>query len=135
MAKSKKSSNRAFNAFLGWGITTLLLWLFNRGGSSSDISNQQAAKYTDSNSNQIGDTIPVVLGRGLIKNPLISFYGDFRADIYTEEYGLHSSLSIWDLLLSLFILLLATVIQKNTVMIDNGLKAKSDISVCEEHRK
>ena len=116
VAESKKSSNRAFNAFLGWGITTLLLWLFNRGGSSSDISNQQASKYTDSNSNQIGDTIPVVLGRGLIKNPLISFYGDFRADIYTEEYGMHCAVPWASILAPLLLQIIVTLAVPNKVI-------------------
>ena len=119
-----------------YGVSTFLLYLLNRRHmSDNQSSNQEPSKYTDSNTNQIDSAVPIVLGRGMIKSPLVSYYGDFRAEVYTEEYGLHSSLSIWDLLLNLFILLLATVIQKNTVMIDNGLKAKSDISVCEEHRK
>lgn len=104
-----------------YGLSTFLLYLLNRRHmSDNQSSNQEPSKYTDSNTNQIDSAVPIVLGRGMIKSPLVSYYGDFRADIYTEEYGLHSSLSIWDLLLNLFILLLATVIQKNTVMVNAG---------------
>ena len=104
-----------------YGLSTFLLYLLNRRHmSDNQSSNQEPSKYTDSNTNQIDSAVPIVLGRGMIKSPLVSYYGDFRAEIYTEEYGLHSSLNIWDLLLSLFILLLATVIQKNTVMVNAG---------------
>lgn len=104
-----------------YGLNTFLLYLLNRRyRSDNQSSSQKPSKYTDSNTNQIDSAVPIVLGRGMIKSPLVSYYGDFRADVYTEEYGLHSSLSIWDLLLNLFILLLATVIQKNTVMVNAG---------------
>ena len=100
---------RAFNAFVGWGISTLLLWLFTRNRGDGNTTSQQASKFTDSNSNQIGSAIPVVLGRALIKNPLISYYGDFRADIYTEEYGAHSGFNLgailWPMVAKLIIFL------------------------------
>ena len=94
--------NYMMNAFVGWGISTLLMWMFRKGGNG-DTNTQQASKYTDSNVNMIGSPIPVVLGRGMIKNPLVSYYGDYRADPYTEEYGMHSGLNVKDVLLRLLI--------------------------------
>ena len=93
MAESttKKKSSSPFNAFWDWGISTLLLWLLNRDNNSS--SHEEAAKYTSDNTNQIGSPVPVVLGRAMVKNPLVSYYGDFQADPYTEEYGMHTG---WD---------------------------------------
>ena len=84
-------SSSPFNAFWGWGISTLLLWLLNGNNDSSD-SGQEASKNTNDYTNQIGSPVPVVLGRAMIKNPLVSFYGDFRADPYTEEYGMHTGI-------------------------------------------
>ena len=81
--------NQAFNAFIGWGISTLLLWLFNRN-KNGDSSSQDPSKYTDSNINQIGSAVPVALGRVMIKNPLVSYYGDFDYKPYTEEYGMYT---------------------------------------------
>ena len=107
MSQRKRSSvtsagDYMMNAFIGWGVSTLLMWLFRkRGGGDTDT--QQASKYTDSNVNMIGSPIPVVLGRGVIKNPLVSYYGGYRADPYTEEYGMHSKLSVRDILLQLLI--------------------------------
>ena len=28
----------------------------------------------------------------IVKEPLVSYFGDFRADIYTEEYGMHTGI-------------------------------------------
>lgn len=86
-----RKTSSPFNAFIGWGVSTLLLWLLNRNSNSD--GDQEASKYTASNVNQIGSAIPVVLGRAMIKNPLVSYYGDFRADIYTEEYGMHTGIN------------------------------------------
>ena len=87
-----RRTSSPFNAFWGWGVSTLLLWLLNRNNNSDSDGDQEASKYTASNVNQIGSAIPVVLGRAMIKNPLVSYYGDFRADIYTEEYGMHTGI-------------------------------------------
>lgn len=78
-----------FSSFLGWGVTTLLLWLLRRKQSGSD-SVMSPDKLREDNTNQIGSPIPVVLGRAVIKDPLVSYYGDFTYKIYTEEYGLFS---------------------------------------------
>ena len=59
-------------ATIGWGIASMLLqWLLMKNKDSGASSDQQPSKYTNTNANQIGSAIPVVLGRALIKNPLI----------------------------------------------------------------
>lgn len=84
--------------FIGWFISTLLLRLLGVGGNDSE-NEMQPSKYTQTNINQIGSTIPAVLGRVMIKNPLISYYGGFEAKIYTEEYGLWSYLDALPMIL------------------------------------
>ena len=111
---------RAFNAFVGWGISTLLLWLFTRNRGDGNTTSQQASKFTDSNSNQIGSAIPVVLGRALIKNPLISYYGDFRADIYTEEYGAHSGFNLGAILWPMVAKLIIFLVKPDLVVTPTG---------------
>ena len=51
-----------FSSFLGWGVTTLLLWLLRRKQSGSD-SVMSPDKLREDNTNQIGSPIPVVLGQ------------------------------------------------------------------------
>ena len=100
-------------ATIGWGVATFLLqWLlFGRNSSSSDSSSeQQPSKFTESNANQIGSPVPVALGRVLIKNPLISYYGDFDYKPYTEEYGMHTDLDAASLLWPILLAILATLI-------------------------
>ena len=125
MASNNSSNERrvdlgksCWNAFLGWGISTLLLWLLNRNNSSSssDVS-QEPSKYTDSNVNQIGSAIPVVLGRAMIKNPLVSFYGDFDYRAYTEEYGMHANISWSSILIPLLITIIVILITPNSVIV------------------
>lgn len=82
----------ALNNFNGWLLSTALLYLF-RSDSSSNTS-ETASILSASNTTKIGSAIPVVLGRCMIKEPLVSYYGDFEAKIYTEEYGAHSWLNI-----------------------------------------
>ena len=98
-----------FNSFIGWGISTLLLWLFyrhNRSGSDTSTS-QTAANNTTNNTNTIGNPVPFVLGRGMIKNPLVSYYGDFSYKIYTEEYGMHTKFNWASLIPSVVFAILA----------------------------
>lgn len=103
------SQNRrdGFNSLIGWGVTTLLLFMFNRRKGSGSTSSSQPSKYTADNTNSIGSPIPVALGRVMIKNPLVSYYGDFGSEPYTEEYGMHSKLSVRDILLQMLIAALA----------------------------
>ena len=94
---------QAFSSFLGWGISTLLLWLLRRKFGGDGSSAQEPSKFTYDNVNSIGSCIPVVIGRGMIKTPIVSYYGDYDYRIYTEEYGVWSGLNIWPMLLSIII--------------------------------
>ena len=134
-AVTKKNSSSPFNAFWGWGISTLLLWLLNRNNGSS--SHEEAAKYTSDNTNQIGSPVPVVLGRAMIKNPLVSYYGDFQADAYTEEYGMHTGID-WISLIPIIVLGIITIcstpdkVVTNTgsgVTVDSGGKRAAILNV------
>ena len=87
---TSRHNNGMFRNFVGWGVTTLLLLWLNRRNSDDNSRAEQPSKYTGTNVNQIGGVIPVVLGRAMIKNPLVSFYGDFDYRPYTEEYGAHT---------------------------------------------
>ena len=98
-----RAGKNAFHAFLGWGVSTLLLWLINRHRNNDNTNDMQPSKYTNDNTNSIGSAIPVAIGRVMIKNPLVSLYGDYDAQIYTEEYGAHSGLNVWPMLLSIII--------------------------------
>lgn len=114
--------HHGMSPWIGWGISTLLLFLLNRKNKkSSSTSSQQPSKFTDTTVNNIGSPVPVVLGRCLIKNPLVSFYGDFRADPYTEEYGMHSKLNVWGFLLPLIVQLIFIVCQKDTIVLTAGV--------------
>ena len=111
-------SSNTLDMFLGWGVSTLLLWLFRGSASSNDTSTtQQPTKYSNGdNSNMIGSCIPVVLGRGMVKSPLVSFYDDFEAIPYTEEYGMHSWID-WKAVLWPFIVqALLVVVAPNLVI-------------------
>lgn len=117
MSKRDGSSDIG-SMFLGWGISTLLLWLFRDKSSFEDTSTtQQPTKYSNAdNCNMIGSCIPVVLGRAMVKSPLISFYDDFEALPYTEEYGMHSWID-WNAILWPFIIqALLVVVQPNLVI-------------------
>lgn len=132
---ASKSSNTTYTAstrnrhggsgispWIGWGISTLLLLFLNRrNSSSSDSDTQQPSKFTETNGSQIGNPIPVALGRTLIKNPLVAYYGDFRADIYTEEYGMHSDLDLWGFLLPLLLALIMAISTEDRVVITAGV--------------
>lgn len=85
------------NQYVGWGITTFLLSLLNKGSNSADEESKADTLNMSSSQTKIGSPIPVVLGRCLVKSPIVSYFGDFRADIYTEEYAAHANFSAWPL--------------------------------------
>lgn len=114
--------------FLGWGISTLLLWLLRDRRVGDTDNAQQASKFVDGNANSIGSPIPVVLGRATVKNPLVSFYGDFRAEIYTEEYGMHSDLDIASFILPLLLMLINALSVPDTITITAGVVQEVDSS-------
>lgn len=90
------------NTFLGWGLTTWALKFLNKRSSSSADSDISSDKLTvTANTTRVGEPIPVVFGRALLKKPLISYFGDFRADIYTETYAAHAKFSAWPMVFSL----------------------------------
>lgn len=119
----KKSSgmSNAFASFIGWGISTILLmWLNRKNKSSTSTEEQQPSKFTSSNANQIGSPVPAVLGRCMVKSPLISYYGAFGYKIYTEEYGMHSGLSASSLFWPILINIIASLITDNLVITSSG---------------
>lgn len=101
--------------------TLLLMWLRRKFGNNNSNTDQQPSKYTDSNVNSIGSPIPAVLGRVMIKNPLISYYGDFEAKIYTEEYGAHSKLNVWPAVVAFIISAIAAISSKDTIVVEQSV--------------
>ena len=90
------------NKYVGWGITTFLLMLLNKGSNSHDETAQEPDKLNvTSAQTKIGSPIPVVIGRGLVKSPIVSWFGDFQARVYTETYAAHAHFSAWPLVFSL----------------------------------
>ena len=90
------------NHYIGWGVSTLLLHFLNKGSNSNDEVKQTADTLNVSqNETKIGSPIPVVLGRALIKSPIVSYFGDFDYRAYTEEYAAHANFDAWPLVLML----------------------------------
>lgn len=89
------------NKWIGWGISTLALWFLNKKSNSSDESSKPNDLNVSSNETKIGSPIPVVLGRCLVKSPIVSYFGDFRADRYTETYAAHAHFNAWPLVFAL----------------------------------
>ena len=101
--------------------TLLLMWVNRRMRSKfNDSIEQQPSKYSDSNVNSIGSSIPAVLGRVMIKNPLVSYYGDFDYRAYTEEYGAHANLDIGTMLILFLINIIAIITTPDTVVTNTG---------------
>lgn len=115
-----RAGKNAFHAFLGWGVSTLLLWLINRHRNNDNTNDMQPSKYTNDNTNSIGSAIPVAIGRVMIKNPLVSLYGDYDAQIYTEEYGAHSGLNVWPALVMFLIQLIMIIVTPDLVVTPTG---------------
>ena len=109
MARTTREKSSGFNAWLGWGISTLLLLFLNRNNNSSSEDEQDPDKYKDDNFSQIGSPVPAIIGRAMLKNPLVSYYGAWRADIYTEEYGMWTELDaagiLWPFLLDIIVII------------------------------
>jgi hypothetical protein len=91
----------AFNFFTGWSLSTLALYFLNRSSRGSDEQSEARAEELSVTETKTGTPIPVILGRTLIKSPLTVYYGDFRAESYTETYAAHAKFSAWPLVLSL----------------------------------
>lgn len=91
----------AMNPWVGWSISTLALYFLN-GNSSSDSADTEPEKLSVTET-KTGTPIPVIIGRVLIKQPLTIFYGDFRADRYTETYSAHAEFSAWPIILTMLL--------------------------------
>lgn len=112
-----KSVGGGLNPWVGWGISTLLLFFLNRRNRASNTNNQQPSKYTADNVNCVGQPVPVVLGRCMIKNPLVSYYGDFGYKPYTEEYGLHSDVSFAPAIVGIILSIISAIIVPDNVVV------------------
>ena len=109
---SKKHSGSGLNSYVGWAISTLALFFLNKKSSSS--SSTAEPSDLSITSTKLGNVIPVVMGTCMVKSPLITYWGDFRADIYTEEYGMHSSLSVWPMLVQTLLSFLPLISKPET---------------------
>lgn len=91
----------SISPWIGWSVTSLLsMWISGKSSDNSSSSDSEPDKLSVTETT-IGTPIPVVIGRALLKQPLTTFYGDFRADKYTETYASHASFSAWPLVLTL----------------------------------
>lgn len=75
----------------------------NRRSSSSDDSSTPSDLNVTENATKIGNPIPVVLGRALIKSPLIAYFGGFESKIYTETYAAHANFNAFPLVFALIL--------------------------------
>ncbi|WP_371366316.1 hypothetical protein SRRS_07290 [Sporomusa rhizae] len=91
----------ALNPYMGWGLSTLALYFLNRNNRGSDEQADSKPEELSITETKTGTPIPVILGRTLIKSPLTIYYGDFRAEAYTETYAAHAHFSAWPLVFSL----------------------------------
>lgn len=89
------------NPYVGWAATTLLSWVMNKGTIGSEEQANAKADELSITETKTGTPIPVVMGRTLLKRPLVIYYGDFRADQYTETYAAHANFSAWPLVFTL----------------------------------
>lgn len=97
----------ALNPYVGWGLSTLALYFLNKGNTGSSEQADAEPEDLSITETKTGTPIPVVLGRTLIKAPLIIYYGDFSARAYTETYAAHAQFNAWPLVLSLIAQVLA----------------------------
>lgn len=86
------------NPYVGWGVSSLLLWLVNKGSGSSDQTDPEPSDLSISET-KVGTPVPVVLGRTLVKSLMPIYYGDFSAKAYTETYAAHAKFPAWPMIL------------------------------------
>lgn len=89
----------ALNPYVGWGLSTLALYFLNRGNRGKDEQADSKPEELSISETKMGTPIPVIMGRTLIKSPLTIYYGDFRAEPYTETYSAHAQFSAWPIIL------------------------------------
>ena len=90
------------NPWVGWSLSTLALWFLNGNNSSADKYDYEPEKLSVTET-KMGTPIPVIMGKVLLKSPLTIYYGDFRADKYTETYAAHAQFSAWPIILTLLL--------------------------------
>jgi hypothetical protein len=100
----------SMNPWVGWSISSLALWALNGGNTGSNDQSDSTPEALSVTETSTGTPIPVVIGRALIKSPLTIFYGDFRADKYTETYAAHANFSAWPLVFELIMNYIAAAI-------------------------
>ena len=110
----------AMNPYVGWGLTSLAMYFLNKKSNSSNDSDVKPEDLNINNQTQIGSPIPVVLGRRLIKSPIVSYFGDFRADKYTETYAAHAKFNAWPLVFSLIAAYIAKPATATTTTVGTG---------------
>lgn len=94
-----------FNKYLGYGLSALALYFLNKRSNSKDevSSGEAEALKVSANDTKIGNPIPAVMGRCLVKSPIVAYFGDFHSQIYTEEYAAHANFNAWPLVISLIL--------------------------------
>lgn len=96
------------NAFTGWGLSNLALFFLNKRSNSSSETNQDAdTLHVTTNQTKVGQPIPAVLGTQMIKNPIVSYFGDFSSRAYTETYAAHAKFNAWPLVFALIMAYIA----------------------------
>jgi hypothetical protein len=104
MANDDKNKKSERSAWIGWGVTTLLTYFINKAMTDSVTEDSDRLSV---NQTAIGTPIPFIIGRHMIKDSLIAYYGDFSASPYTETYGASSKFSAWSMILGEVALLLS----------------------------
>lgn len=126
----------ALNEYQGYALSTLLLWVFNRRDDNSS-STQKSDLLNQNNTTKLGSSIPVIIGRGIIKEPVVSYFGDFEAVPYTEESGAHATFDGMGLVLVLILTYISTQITGHTypgqpVTTTGGAGATSGVGTCKD---
>jgi hypothetical protein len=99
----------AMNPWVGWSLSTLALWFLNGNSSSDSASAEDKPEELSITETKTGTPVPVIMGRVMVKSPLTIFYGDFRADRYTETYSAHAEFNAGALVFSLIAVYIASL--------------------------
>lgn len=100
----------ALNKYVGYGLTTALMWLMGKSSNSREESKMApSALSVSASETKIGSTIPAIIGRAIVKSPMVNYFGDFSAKAYTETYAAHSGLKWRDLLWTALLGLIAAL--------------------------
>lgn len=105
----------ALNPFCGWAASTLALYFLNKGSKSGSDSSSIEPNDLNVTETKIGTPIPAIMGTCLIKSPLTIYYGDFRAEAYTETYAAHAKFNAWPMVFALIAQYIAAAISGHQV--------------------